>query len=233
HRGRADRALCARWKAARHSHRLRGDVCADRCAVDERPARVPLRVGGSVHLSMARTARSLPTRCIRGRLDQMTFVTVGNATQPFPRLILAVERLAAEGVLPHPILVQVGRNPWAGPESCQVVDFMPMEQFERAIAEADVLIGHAGAGTIIHALVAGRRPIVMPRKSTCGEVIDDHQLEFVGRLLESDLIYVAHDEDSLRASVRRALSENRGSSLDGGSRLVQVVARALTEVMPQ
>lgn len=161
----------------------------------------------------------------------MTFVTVGNGTQPFDRLLRAIENLAADGALPEPILVQAGRTSWAGSSTCEVVDFVPLERFERAMAEADIVISHGGAGTIIHGLAAGRRLIVMPRRQDYHEHVDDHQLELTRRLSRSNLLLVAHDEPTLRAHVALTLREKPHNSPASPGRLIQFVANGLEELL--
>jgi len=91
-----------------------------------------------------------------------TFVTVGNATQPFDRLLRAVKTITPR--LPRPVLVQRGVSTVTHPD-WEIHAFLPMDRFEREVAAARVLIMHAGAGSAIHALRTGRKPILMPRRA--------------------------------------------------------------------
>ena len=128
-----------------------------------------------------------------------TFVTLGNGTQPFGRLLAAVTE--AYDLLPRPVIVQHGNTPYSGPGD-RVVAFLPMDEFARILEGAELVIAHGGAGTILHALSAGKTPLVMPRRAVHREIVDDHQLELTAALEEAGRIVVAHDAAALAAAVR-------------------------------
>lgn len=128
-----------------------------------------------------------------------TFVSVGNATQPFHRLLSALEAVTLE--LPRPIVVQRGVSQAFNP-AWETHDFLPMARFEELVASASVLIMHAGAGSIVHAVRAGKRPIVMPRRALLGEHVDGHQLEFAEAMAKAGKVLVAETVDALREAVR-------------------------------
>lgn len=64
----------------------------------------------------------------------------------------------------------------------EAVPFLPPTEMARAMAEADVVVTHAGMGTTLDALEAGRFPVVVPRRHHAGEQIDDHQVELAEQL---------------------------------------------------
>lgn len=133
-----------------------------------------------------------------------TFVTVGNAKQPFARLLGAIASLI--DILPAPVLVQHGHT-GCPLDGCHLTAFMQMAEFERAVGSARVLITHGGAGSVLHALRAGKRPVVMPRVRRLGEHVDDHQVEFVQALASRGKVLIAQSESELRAAVERTLAE--------------------------
>lgn len=104
-------------------------------------------------------------------------VTVG-MERPFRRLI---ER--AVGLLPADleVLWQTGPTP---------VDDLPIEarpfvaagELDRAMHDADLVIAHAGCGSAIAALGAGKLPILVARDPAHGEVVDGHQREIASWL---------------------------------------------------
>lgn len=133
-----------------------------------------------------------------------TFVSVGNATQPFPRLLEAV--VALREMLPVPVVVQHGNTPF-GTSGFDAVAFMGMDDFVARIREAKVLILHGGAGSVIQAIGAGRTPIVMPRRAKYGEHVDDHQAEFVEALGRAGRVIVANSVAELESAIRRAVAQ--------------------------
>lgn len=130
-----------------------------------------------------------------------TFVSVGNATQPFTRMLEAVGRLVSQ--LPQPVVIQRGHTPFENP-NCEVLDFVGMERFEALVSSADLLIFHAGAGSVIHAVRAGKIPVVMPRLARYGEHVDDHQVEFAEMLAGQGKVILARDASDLEVAVAQA-----------------------------
>lgn len=129
-------------------------------------------------------------------------MSVGNATQPFLRLLDAVCALSPH--LPQPVVVQYGAAQDFACPHCQGVGFMDMQTFEQQVAGADLLILHAGAGSVIHAVRAGKVPVVMPRRVELGEHVDDHQVEFARELGRAGKIVVCDDLVSLPQAVEEA-----------------------------
>lgn len=153
-----------------------------------------------------------------------TFVTVGNARQPFPRLLEAAAAVA--DALPGLVLVQRGHTAFQA-SGMEVVDFLPMERFARLVAEADVLIMHAGAGSVIQAVRAGRVPIVMARRAALGEHVNDHQVEFVRALEATGKVRAVEDAANLRRAL--ALAARAQGPAPGEPPMVDLVRRILRE----
>lgn len=103
----------------------------------------------------------------------MIFVTVGTHQQPFNRLLEAVDALA----LDEECIFQTGHCTYM-PRG-QAMPFMPFEEMQQHMSAARVVICHAGTGTVVSALRAGKCPVVAPRLVRFGEHVDDHQLELV------------------------------------------------------
>jgi UDP-N-acetylglucosamine transferase subunit ALG13 len=79
-------------------------------------------------------------------------------------------------------------------------------RIRRLVAGVELLIVHAGAGSVIHAIRAGKVPVVMPRRKALGEHMDDHQAEFAAALEQTGHVVVAHDAAGLAAAIERALA---------------------------
>lgn len=56
-------------------------------------------------------------------------------------------------------------------------EVVPAHELEQAMRDADVVIAHAGTGTALTSLKMGKRPILIPRDSSHGQHIDDHQFQ--------------------------------------------------------
>jgi len=159
--------------------------------------------------------------------DMSTFVTVGNATQPFPRLLHAV--VANADRLPQPVTVQYGNNDFSC-EKCQSVAFMDMEQFTLQLTEATLVVTHAGAGSIIHAIQAGKVPVVVPRRTEYGEIIDNHQIEFAQSLATEGRVIITQDVTRLEFAAKEALArqERLDQQPETRPRLITLISERLS-----
>ncbi len=60
----------------------------------------------------------------------------------------------------------------------QLQQWVPATDLRRAFGESDVVLTHAGVGSALVALEGGAVPVILPRRQSHGEMIDDHQVEF-------------------------------------------------------
>lgn len=105
-------------------------------------------------------------------------VTLGSGVHGFRRL---VDRLLA--ILPPglDILWQTGSTRIEGLGIAGRAA-VPAAELERAIREADVVVAHAGCGSALTALGAGKYPVLVAREGRHGELVDEHQMQLAGWL---------------------------------------------------
>lgn len=65
---------------------------------------------------------------------------------------------------------------------------VPSAEMRAAMREADVVIAHAGVGSALAAMRAGRRALFVPRRRAHGEHVDDHQVEMARELHGRNLV---------------------------------------------
>ncbi len=119
------------------------------------------------------------------------FVTVGGGLQPFDRLLAAVDALQASSKIAFEGVCQVGPSR-IEPRGMKSVRQVSRPDFDRHVADADVIVCHAGVGTLATAIRHGHVPVAMARRAAFGEVVNDHQVEMVrqlaatGQVLDAD-----------------------------------------------
>ncbi len=154
-----------------------------------------------------------------------TFVSVGNATQPFERLLSGVTDILK--YLPAPVFIQHGNTPFSCPD-CETQSFVGMADFSIFIEQAELLIIHGGAGSVIHAIRAGKVPVVMPRRQKYGEHVDDHQVELSLELAKTKRIVVAMERSDLMRAIEAAMALQRSIDVSHPpSQLVELVRTRL------
>src|SRR3989442_5847956 len=118
----------------------------------------------------------------------MILVTTGTNGVAFDRLLRAVGAIETE----EPLVVQHGPSSLR-PSGARCVDYVSFAELVEFVQEARVVVCHGGVGSILVALINGKRPVVVPRLARYGEVVDDHQLELGQRLSEAGLVTLVED----------------------------------------
>lgn len=129
----------------------------------------------------------------------MILVTVGSSSFPFDRLLGAVDLLRRD----EELVVQHGASALR-PSGARCLPFVPLDELGALVREARVVITHAGVGSILLALANGKKPLVVPRLSTFGEAVDDHQLECARRFGRDDLVTLVDDPGRLGEAIDSA-----------------------------
>ncbi|MCC7570190.1 beta-1,4-galactosyltransferase [Candidatus Micrarchaeota archaeon] len=128
------------------------------------------------------------------------FVTIGTAL-PFDRLIKELDDVT-------------GKNKWTvnaqiGNSTCEPNNFKATFQFlkpsdlKKEIDSAEVVVMHAGVGTILDLINIDRKCVLVPRLKQFGEAVDDHQLQ-ICKELEKQGAVVCYDMENLEKSIKKA-----------------------------
>mgnify|MGYP001575669683 CR=1 FL=1 len=162
----------------------------------------------------------------------MIFVTVGNATQGFSRWLEAIDQMAGQGFFGEEmVFIQSGSNHDFRSLHCKQEPFLSMGKFAEMISIADLVISHAGAGTLIHVLQAGKVPVVMPRRRKYGELVDDHQIELVQALAAEGRVIPAYEPEDLPAAIFEARRCKAQPMPSPPTRMLTLVSEAIEELM--
>lgn len=134
----------------------------------------------------------------------MIFVTVGTNEARFDRLLSALDGLGTG----EELIVQHGPST-VRPAGATPVDFLSFDDMVETMQRARIVVTHAGVGSVMTSLLAGKRPIVVPRLRRYGEAVDDHQLPFGRRLDQAGLVVLCEEPHELGRVVA-----NGGGGLD-------------------
>jgi UDP-N-acetylglucosamine transferase subunit ALG13 len=135
------------------------------------------------------------------------FVTVGSMF-PFDRLIRAVDAWAADNP-GEEILAQIGQG--AAPQHLRWLRRMDQDAFAATVREAEIVVAHAGMGTVITAGRFGRPLVLLPRLAALAEQTTDHQLATADWLRGRPGIQVAATPRDLVACITAARAIPPGS----------------------
>ncbi len=133
----------------------------------------------------------------------MIFVTVGSQL-PFDRLVNSIDDWA--GSQPQvEIFGQVG-DADDPPKNFASVSTMSPEEYQRRFAEADLIVGHAGMGTIIAALELGKPLLMLPRLASLKESRNDNQVGTARHFRDFALFEAMQSESEVPAKMNHMLA---------------------------
>jgi UDP-N-acetylglucosamine transferase subunit ALG13 len=144
----------------------------------------------------------------RGALGQRAvsvFVSVGSM-MPFDRLVRAMDEWAAA----HPevpVLIQIGRGAYE-PRHARFVRLMPVSDYRAAVDGARLFVAHAGMGSIISAIEAGKPLLMLARSQALGEHNTEHQRATAASIGARPGLHVAADADDLKARASALLADS-------------------------
>lgn len=140
----------------------------------------------------------VPPRPVRSAL-----LTIGSEQFPFERALVAVRDGLDDGV---EVCWQTGNTPAVGLGlGGESRAWWPGDELARKAREVDVVITHAGVGSILMVLRAGSCPVVVPRMHELGEHVDEHQSQLASFLEQRGLAVVARPGDDLGRCVAQAM----------------------------
>lgn len=122
-------------------------------------------------------------------------MTVGTQL-PFDRLIHALDQWVSHCDPRPEVFAQIGPD-GQQPKHLEFVRTLTPQQFNEKLQAAQIVVAHAGMGTILSALEIGKKVVVMPRRAELGEHRNNHQLATAKKLGDAGMVDVATDEEQL------------------------------------
>jgi len=152
----------------------------------------------------------------------MIFLTIGTH-EPFDRLVRAVDTWCAAQTSGQTLFGQI-TAPGAGgyvPKHFEWVSRLAPVDYAARFSEADLIVSHAGMGSILTALQAAKPIVILPRRGYLRETRNDHQYTTMTMLGSRPGIHVAQDETELAMVMDRAIADLATPSAERISNLAQ------------
>jgi UDP-N-acetylglucosamine transferase subunit ALG13 len=138
-------------------------------------------------------------------------VTVGSQA-PFDRLIRAVDEWAQLRGRKD-VFAQIASGEYV-PRYVEYTRFVDPSEFKRLVEQSNVVVAHAGMGSIIAALELGKPIVVMPRRARFRETRNDHQVAAAKHFGAQGRILVALEEQDLPERLEFALNLGETAKID-------------------
>ena len=136
----------------------------------------------------------------------MIFVTVGTQ-EPFDRMLKVVDQIANE-CKEKKFIAQTNNSEYNF-KYMQTVSSLAPEEFNKLFSEAELVISHAGIGTIISALMQNKPIVVFPRLTKYHEHRNEHQLATAKKFQDLGYINVAFNESELKEKAINIIKNNK------------------------
>ena len=130
------------------------------------------------------------------------FVTVGTHLQGFERLIREIDLLKANKKINANIFAQIGHTKYT-PIKIKFKKFLNEKEYIENFKKSDIIISHAGAGTIINAFQMNKKLIIVPRLKKFNEHTDNHQLELAEELQKKGKVISVFNEKKLLEAIQK------------------------------
>jgi UDP-N-acetylglucosamine transferase subunit ALG13 len=128
----------------------------------------------------------------------MIFVTVGTQL-PFDRLIESIDKIAPS-FKDQEVVAQVFGMKYQ-PKNIKTLDYIAPADFKSYVEKADLIISHAGTGTILSVAQMEKPMIVFPRLGKLKETRNDHQIATCRMMEKISRLQVAYDENDLKEKI--------------------------------
>lgn len=142
----------------------------------------------------------------------MIFVILGNSQLSFIRLIQLVELCKIfQG---KTIIYQFGSTPFDPVKYPNSFDYVNRNKYETIFKQSELVISHAGVGTIIDAGEYQKPLVIVPRRKKENEHHNDHQTQICHELIQNARpgIFPILDESIFEQTVSNALNFNKNDN---------------------
>jgi N-acetylglucosaminyldiphosphoundecaprenol N-acetyl-beta-D-mannosaminyltransferase len=143
---------------------------------------------------------------------------------PFLRLARYAGQLKEKG---YDVFVQSGYTKL--PKDIPHSSFLSYEEMSDKVKDYDLIVCHAGTGSIMTCLFNHKKPIVVPRYKELKEHVDNHQLEICSKLGSEKMIEVVYAEESITDKIESLLQDSSVPTYQRGNDRIRTIVTLFFE----
>ena len=126
----------------------------------------------------------------------MIFVTLGTQDKNFKRLLEAIQKQIDLGNIKEKVIVQAGCTKFKS-NDMRIFDLVNRDEFDKYMADCNLLITHGGVGSIIGGLTHDKKVIAAARLKEYKEHTNNHQVQIIDIFSKEGYILALEDFDKL------------------------------------
>ncbi|WP_029231645.1 glycosyltransferase [Butyrivibrio sp. VCB2006] len=161
----------------------------------------------------------------------MIFVTVGTHEQQFNRLVEYMDKWAESHG--EEVVIQTGFSTYI-PKKATWKKLFSYSEMKENVAKARIVVTHGGPSSFIMPLQTGKIPVVVPRRKSFGEHVNDHQFDFCKQVAkrQGNIIFVENikeldktlaNYDEIVAGLKNGIKSNNDAFCSEFERIVQEI----------
>lgn len=121
----------------------------------------------------------------------------------FTRLFKIIDELCDENILDgSQVIAQCGFDRYIS-KFYQTFDMIADDEFKKLIEQSDLIICHAGTGTVTSCLKMKKKVILFPRLVRYNEHYDDHQLDLCEIFVDAGYVMCAKNKEELKVCIKQ------------------------------
>ena len=99
----------------------------------------------------------------------MILVTLGTQDKSFERLLKRIDKEIKNHTIKDKVIVQAGYTKYPS-KNMEIFDYKPKEELNELVKKCDLMITHAGVGSILNGITNNKKVIAVPRLKEYKEV---------------------------------------------------------------
>ncbi|MFB1051568.1 PssE/Cps14G family polysaccharide biosynthesis glycosyltransferase [Paraliobacillus sp. JSM ZJ581] len=152
----------------------------------------------------------------------MILVVLGTHELPFTRLLKEIDDLITKDRIKDQVIAQIGHTKYQS-NQIEMYQFLTYEQMDQLYEQADLIITHAGTGSVITGLKKGKVIIAVPRLKKYREHNDDHQLQLIDAFENQGHLLACRDTNQLSHVLEQSKQFQPKTFQSGKTRLLSIL----------
>lgn len=137
----------------------------------------------------------------------MILVLVGTFKADFSRPIKAIEKTILEGAITDEIIIQAGHTSYES-SHMTIRKFIESDELNELYDNAEIIVTHAGVGSILKGVEKGKKMIAVPRLHKYHEHVDNHQLDILEEFANQNYLIAWNENDNFARLLAQAKNFN-------------------------
>ena len=159
----------------------------------------------------------------------MIFVILGSQKFQFNRLLKYIDELIETKKITEDVFAQIGYSDYK-PKYYEYKKFLNNDEFQNYIEKSNVIITHAGTGSIINAIKKEKKVIAVPRLVQYGEHVDNHQIEIIRQFAEMHFIVPCYNINDLEDKLSSISNINLKKYISNTETIINDIKNYLEEI---